>query len=432
MGAASLPGIVLAACARAAAPAGAPSASDTPATISLYSRTSEQEAFTKRVAQFQDQFPKIKVDYSPLPGDYPSVIRTQAAAGTLADVLYLQNLVFEGLASTGGVQPIDALVKRDKVNLAQWFESGIKGFTMDGKLYGLPARGQIQHCYLYFNRDAFQRAGIADPNEKWALDDLAAAADRLTNRGEERFGYVLQWGAFGHLVATTRLFGGDALTPDAKKSLVDSPQALQAMQWHWDLWHRKQSALPVGADAKDFGSGKVAMMGMMLAGQRSDVKNAVKGAFAWDMVPMPKGPTGKLGADTSIAPVTLNSKIKGMDQGWELLKWLTDKETGIALALQKTGSNTPGMRKDVYCDERVVSDPDYPRAMLDRVCKLMDLAPTAPYVVPWNYRQPEVEAAVKKHLDGFINNTTAPTAAAMKAFHTDLQAALDLPRATGS
>src|SRR3954447_20671238 len=211
---------------------------------------------------------------------------------------------------------------------------------------------------------------------------------------------------FGHLVATTRLFGGDALTPDARHSVVDSSPALQAMQWHWDLWHRKQVALPVSATPKDFGEGKVAMMGMMLAGQRSDVKNAVKGAFAWDMVPMPRGPNGKLGADTSIAPVTLNRQNRAVDQSWELVQWLTNKGTGIALALQKTGSNTPGMRKDVYCDERVVNDPDYPRAMLDRVCKLMELAPTAPYVVPWNYRQPEVETVVMKHLSGFIGNTT--------------------------
>src|SRR5436190_705203 len=190
---AGLWGLNVAACGLPARqPVQSPAAAGSPATISLYSRTSEQEAFTKRVAQFQEQFPKITVEYSALPGDYPSVIRTQAAAGTLADVLYLQNLVFEGLASTGALQPIDALVKRDKVNLAQWYETGIKGFTLEGKLYGLPARGQIQHCYVYYNRDAFQRAGLKEPDERWTLDDLAAAADRLTNRNDERFGYELQ------------------------------------------------------------------------------------------------------------------------------------------------------------------------------------------------------------------------------------------------
>ena len=368
------------------------------------------------------------MDYTPLPGTYPDVIRTHAAAGTLADVLYLQNLVFEGLAVAAGLKALDDLVKRDKVNLGQWYESAVKGFVLDGKQFGLPARGQIQHCYLYYNKDAFTRAGLREPDDRWTLDDLVTAADRLTSRGEDRLGFGMQWGMFGHMVAATRIFGGDTLTSDGKKSLLDSPQALQAMQWHWELWHRKQSALPKNGGPADFGNGKVAMIGQMLAGQRSEIKASVKEAFKWDMVLMPKGPTGKLGADLSIAPVTLNSKTKAVDQGWEAVKWLTDKETGIALALQKTGSNTPGARKDVYCDERVVNDPDYPRAMLDRVCKGMDLAPTVPYSVPANYRQPEVELVVKKYTDAFVNNETAPSAAVMKTFHAELQAVLDLPR----
>jgi ABC-type glycerol-3-phosphate transport system substrate-binding protein len=203
------------------------------------------------------------------------------------------------------------------------------------------------------------------------------------------------------------------------------------MQWHWDLWYRRQVALPKNGGPQDFGDAKVAMLGQMLAGQRSDVKNAAKDAFKWDMVLMPKGPTGRLGADLSIAPVTLHSTAKAVDQGWEVVKWFTDKETGVALALQKTGSNTPGARKDVYCDDRIVNDPDYPKGMLDRVCKAMDLAPTVAYSVPANYRQPEVEAVIKKYTDGFVTNQTAPSAAVMKNLSTELQTVLDQPRAAG-
>jgi hypothetical protein len=77
------------------------------------------------------------------------------------------------------------------------------------------------------------------------------------------------------------------------------------------------------------------------------------------------------------------------DQGWQVVEWFTDHETGVALALQKTGSNTPGMRKDVYCDERVLGDPDYPRERIERVGRAMDLAPAVPYSVPHNFRQPQ-------------------------------------------
>src|SRR5688572_17099378 len=118
----------LAACG-AAGQDGGPAKSAAPAKVTLYSRTNEQEAFTQRVADLKREHPNIELEYTALPGTYPEVIRTHAAAGTLADVLYLQNLVFEGLAVAGNLQPIDALIKRDKVDTKQWWEAGVKALN---------------------------------------------------------------------------------------------------------------------------------------------------------------------------------------------------------------------------------------------------------------------------------------------------------------
>ena len=400
-----------------------------PAKVTLYSRTNEQEAFTQRVADLKREQPNIELEYTALPGTYPEVIRTHAAAGTLADVLYLQNLVFEGLAVAGNLQPIDALIKRDKVDTKQWWEAGVKAFNFDGKQMGLPARGQIQHCYLYYNVDAFQKAGVREPTDTWTLDDMVNAAERLTVRGTDQFGYGTMWSNLPRGIAATRRFGGELMSNDGKKSMADQAPALQAMQWHWELWHRRQVAQPKSSAPADFAQGKVAMLGQMLAGQRGEIRTNVNNAFKWDLVLMPKGPTGRIGADTSLAPVTLNSKAKAVDAGWIVLQWFTNKETGVALALQKTGSNTPGMRRDVYCDERVLSDPLYPRAMMDRICKTMDAnAGSVLYQVPANFRQTDVDNVAIKHMNLFMNNEATPSAATMRTFHVEMQAALDLPR----
>jgi hypothetical protein len=113
------------------------------------------------------------------------------------------------------------------------------------------------------------------------------------------------------------------------------------------------------------------------------------------------------------------------------LQWFTDKESGVALGLQQTGSNTPGMRKDVYCDERLLADPNYSRAILERPCKAMGTAGAVPYTVPANYRQPEVNEVVARHCGAFMMNEAAPNLSTMRAFHQELQAVLDLPRAGG-
>jgi ABC-type glycerol-3-phosphate transport system substrate-binding protein len=396
--------------------------------VSFFSRTAEQEAFTTRAARFQERYPTIRLEYAALPGDYPQVMRTHAAAGTLADVVYLQNLLFEGLAVGGSLQPVDRLVARDRLDLKQWYDKGVEALRLDGKLYGLPARGQVGYCYLAYNRDAFAQAGVREPTESWTLDDLVAAAERLTVRDGSRYGYTTWWGTFQHSLAAFRRWGGDLLSSDGKRCLADSPPALQATQWHWELWHRKQAAPARALAFADFGSGAVAMAGQVLAGERSALKGAVNSAFTWSMLPMPKGPTGRFGAELSVAPVGLNRQAKAVDQGWEVVKWFTDKESGIALALQTMGSNTPGMRRDVYCDERLLADPSYPREMLERFCKAMDHAGTLTYSVAANYRQAEVDQAVTRHMTAVRDEGVVPSAATMRAVAQEVQAVLDQPR----
>lgn len=426
--AAGLPAVLGMTCSSREGEAPAAGASLTPATVSLYSRTAEQEGFTKRAAQFQEKYSKVRLEYAALTGDYPQAIRTHAAAGTLADVVYMQNLVFEGLASGGSIQPIDKIVAREKLDLKQWYDKGVEALRLDGKLFGLPARGQVGYCYLAYNKDAFGQAGLREPTDNWTLDDLVSAAEKLTVRDGSRFGYNTWWGNFQHSLAAFRRSGGDLLSPDGKKCLADSPMALQATQWHWELWHRKQVAQPTALAFPDFGSGAVAMLGQILAGERSAIKAAVNNNFKWSIVAMPKGPTGKFGAEVSVAPIGLNSQSKAVDQGWEVVKWFTDKESGIALALQLMGSNTPGMRRDVYCDERLLSDANYSREMLERFCKAMDHATTLTYSVAANYRQADVDQVVTRHMTAFRDQALVPNAAVMRGMAQEVQAVLDQPR----
>jgi multiple sugar transport system substrate-binding protein len=401
-----------------------------PVGVTLMARVAETEAFTKRAAQFQDSHPNVHLEHTELPGDYPTVIRTNAAAGTLADAMYLENGSMPPLAAAGTVQTIDALVRRDKVDLKQWYDSGIGALRVENKLYALPIRGQIQACYLYYNRDAFSSAGIREPSDAWTLDDLVSAADKLTVRDGSRFGYATKWASSAVANSAIRRFGGDLLSPDGKKCLADSAQALAGMAWHWDLWHRRHLMNPDPSSPADFGSGKNVMAGSEQGGNRAAFTTAVKGAFQWSLILMPKGPTGKLGADLSVDSMGLNAKTTVLDQAWQVLQWFSDHETGVALTQQtlSTASTTPGMRHDVYCDERVLSNPNAPREVMERFCKAMDVANSTPYVYPYNFRIVDLQAVLTKHLNAFHDNTAEPTAAYMRTFTAEVQAVLDQPR----
>ena len=398
-----------------------------PVKVSLMSRSSEEETFTKRTAAFNEKFPKIQLTYSAVPGDYVQVIRTNWAAGTLADAIYFESGTYESSAGGGMLTALDTYVQRDRLDLKQWYASAVDAMKLEGKLYGLPARGQLARCFLFYNRDLFAQAGVPELTESSNVDQLAAAAEKLTIR-DSRFGYAVNWGAFQDTVANLRRWGADLLSPDGKKCIADTPEAVAAMQWHHDLWHRRQVLATKVWAIPDFASGAVAIGGGLLAGNRGAINTAVQNNFKWNMLPMPKGPTGKFGAIMTVAPLGLNKQSKAQDQTWQVLKWMTDRDTGVMFGLQTTGSQTPGMRKDVYCDERMLNDPNYTRPMQDLVCRIMDQAATVPYTTPWNYKQPEVDAVVRKHMDAFRTNAAAPNPQTMRAFTAEVQTVLDLPR----
>src|SRR5262245_60742136 len=60
---------------------------DAPVGVTLLARSAEMEAFTRRAARFQERYPRIRLEPAYLPGNYPEVIRANAAAGTLADAI---------------------------------------------------------------------------------------------------------------------------------------------------------------------------------------------------------------------------------------------------------------------------------------------------------------------------------------------------------
>ena len=403
-------------------------ASGQPVKVSLMSRPSEEETFKKRTTAFNEKFPKIVLDYTPIPGDYVQVIRTNQAAGTLADAIYFESGTYEASANSGMVAALEPFVQRDKLDLKQWYASAIDAMKVEGKLFGLPSRGQLARCFLYYNRDLFAQAGLAELTESSNVDQLAAAAEKLTVRDGSRFGYAVNWGIFQDTVANLRRWGADLLSPDGKKCIADSAEAIACMQWHHDLWHRRQVMSTKTFAVPDFASGAVAIGGGLLAGNRTNIHTAVGSNFKWNMLPMPKGPTGKFGAIMTVAPIGMNKASKAQDQAWQVLKWFTDKETGVMLGLQTTGSATPGMRKDVYCDDRLLNDPNFTRDMQQRVCTIMDQAANVPYTIPWNFKQAEVDAVVRKHMDAFRTNAAAPNPQTMRAFTAEVQSVLDLPR----
>ncbi|MDF2882320.1 MAG: carbohydrate transporter substrate-binding protein family [Clostridiaceae bacterium] len=107
--------------------------------------------------------------------------------------------------------------------------SGKKG----DKLLGFPIYGTTQ--VLYYNKKAFQDAGIsADSLNTWT--SLAAAAKKLTKNngdGVSFYGWEPMWGP-DNLIDAALSNGGKILSDDGKKVLINSPEWIEA----WDSFRK--------------------------------------------------------------------------------------------------------------------------------------------------------------------------------------------------
>src|SRR5687768_6136902 len=176
-------------------------ASKAPATIRLGERaTAEEQALNARLPAFAAKDPHIKVEREVITGDMIVALQAMAVSNTLPDNVhaYTGGQQYHTFALNGALRNIESYIARDKVDLKGWFPEMVEIMRIDGKLFGLPFKGQVLNAGFYYNASLLQARGIPEPDENWTLDDLVKAAQQLTIRqGNEtvQYGYAVQtWG----------------------------------------------------------------------------------------------------------------------------------------------------------------------------------------------------------------------------------------------
>ena len=433
-----LAGGVLAAC-------GAPGATQGPAAqsgpiVELRAHgqgTSDGEGYDKNVAAFNKQFEgKYRATHIQNTGDNYVAQDTAFAAGTSADLYYAHtsNMRHQSYAIKGVAKQLDAFASKDKnFKITDWTQRAQDVMKIvDGKLYGLPIRGQVSWLFLYWNRDMLRKAGIPEPTANWTTDEFLTHAKKLQQPGSSDFYPIAYGGAngFERVAAEVRRFGGEFFDTPAgagKKCTLDSAPCLQALNW----FHSNTKAgvfAPRAWGPVEFGQGKTAFLFGHLAGQRATVANQ-KGGFEWTFNIVPRGVGGKRGGFLSVDAQQMWVNTKSPDGSWELIKWLTNKQSGINIALQPVGSLTPGYRKDVYCADELINDARFPKSAMQANCDNFEQPDT--YVYPHNLRligDGHIQPILDKYVNGFLDLTMEPTAAVVKEMTSEIQKVLDMPR----
>lgn len=209
---------------------------------------------------------------------------------------------------------------------SQYFPGNVAATTYNGASYAVPF--DTNNVALFWNKQLFSKAGIAQPPTSW--DELRSAAKELT--GGNQYGYMLGAKGYGSFLYWPWLWqnGGQIVDSSNTKAAFNSPEGLEAWKFYSGLYLDDKVVPPTFLGVtqawdqyiQPFLTGQVAMMAIGDWG----IAPIAKGnpGLEYGVAPLPKGKQAStvLGGNA----VAVTGVAKNPDAAWDFVSWLTSKD----------------------------------------------------------------------------------------------------------
>jgi ABC-type glycerol-3-phosphate transport system substrate-binding protein len=312
---------------------------------------SEIQIIKEMVSKFEkDTGLTVSAERAPSGPPYMEKVLTQFAGGSAPDVLFVEVNNFKEFAQKGVLEDLTPYLEQEKsLNKKDFYPQIIDRFTDGKSLFVLP-RDIAPICTIYYNKKAFDEAGVKYPKDDWTWNDMLAIAKKLVKKDANgmitRFGYVDDWPLWEPFVFSN---GGKMVdsVKNPKKCLLDKKEAIDAVQYRADLIHKHQ-VMPSPSQMTAMGGMGTADMfiservGMFFSGIWKTPSFRTIKNFEWDVVMFPKGPKGIRGFSTGGSGYAVVKSSKKKDMAWKLVTYLAGKEGQKKLA--QTGLAQPAMK----------------------------------------------------------------------------------------
>ncbi|HVZ81865.1 MAG TPA: sugar ABC transporter substrate-binding protein [bacterium] len=320
--------------------------------ISSWGDIQENTILQGLITKFEKDNPGIHVALDRVPyEEYVDKLLTQFAGDLAPDIIFVSAENLADFYPRGLLEPLTPYVRKDPAfDLKGFYPELVKWYTVDGDLYVVP-RDIAPVCVIYYNKKAFDGAGLAYPKDDWTVDEFMKDAQALTER--DKNGNVLRWGFADDWAlpeAWIYAFGGGFVddTHHPTRYRVNEPGFVRGVQFRGDLIN-KYKVMPSPSSLAQQGSVGASDLfangtaGMFLSGiWKTPLFRGIKD-FGWDvaMFPHPKGMKGRVVGGSSGYGIVSSSKHK--QEAWRFIAYLSGPEGQARFA--STGLAQPALKK---------------------------------------------------------------------------------------
>lgn len=323
-------------------PATAPAKSAEPVTLQWWTwDPTMKDQNAQVIAQYEKDHPGVKINNTIIDTkEYWTKIRIQAQQKKLPDVFTMSSAYLEEWAENGLMYNLDPLIQRDHTE-TQFYKAmmdSTKSIANADHVYALPFA--LVTTVLYYNKDAFDAAGLSYPTEDWSWGEFRAAAKKLTV-DKNNDGVVDQWGfwvygRYAQIESWIYANGGNLLSAD-KRQFAPDKAARDALNFLYTLVAVDKSAPPqkeMSAFRNEdiFTQGKAAMWidGSWYVDNMR--KKLGDDGFKWGMTRVPFGPSGKGSRVTYGWPDSycISPNCQNVDVAWDFMKYVAGEGIDIS------------------------------------------------------------------------------------------------------
>jgi len=281
--------------------------------------------------RFEAAHPGVKVNTQYISWSHLDEKLTISFAGGVApDVFQVGAEYVGGLAYRGMAEPLDAYITKWR-KADDYFPASWNTCVYRGRVYGLPYLSAPR--VLLYRKDLFRAAGLDRPPETW--EELAEAAERMTvRRGPitdmAGMNLPVSWQIFVEFLWEN---AGQIFDGQGRRSRLDSPEAIEALQFYVDLYHKYRvcptAVMPrAGGQIPVFASNKAAMEIMNQFGIYNVKKYTPELLPQVGIAPTPRRKQRVVSVYTDWLAMSPQSKHK--DLAWELMTFLMEPDNMAA------------------------------------------------------------------------------------------------------
>ncbi len=278
-------------------------------------------------------------------------LTTEFTAGGSDIDVFMQRPLQEArvMQMNGWYEDLTNCVADPAYDFADFADGAVGTTTVNGVLTGIPIVTEQE--VLYYRKDLLEAAGLEVPK---TLDELKAAAEALTDKDNEMYGFVAR-GQRSPLVTQFSSFlyssGGDWFDAD-RQATINTPEALAAIDLYGTLlreygppgvlnmsWPQAVAIFAQGNAAMYTDASSI--YANVLDPTLSEVADKTGVAV------FPAGPAGSVMYNVTSWGLAMPSSSKNKEAACEFIKWATSKD--VVMKTQGEGA-VPGARESVWAD----------------------------------------------------------------------------------